>query len=144
MTHIQRSALLPYTAQRLFDLVNRVEHYPQFLPWCSSAQVLDETEQEMRAQLTVAKAGVSQSFVTRNQLIPGQRIEMRLEQGPFTELHGIWEFRALGEHACKISLDLHFNYAGPVVKATLGPLFNQAANSMVEAFCQRAKEIYGG
>lgn len=144
MTHIQRSALLPYTAQRLFDLVNRVEHYPQFLPWCSAAQVLSESDQEMRAELTVAKAGMRQSFITRNQLVPGQRIEMRLEQGPFSELHGIWEFRALGEQACKISLDLHFNYSGPVVKATLGPLFNQAANNMVEAFCQRAKELYGG
>ncbi|MBQ0744153.1 MAG: type II toxin-antitoxin system RatA family toxin [Pseudomonas sp.] len=143
MTHIQRSALLPYPAQRLFDLVNRVERYPEFLPWCAKAEILSETDTQMRARLTVAKAGLTQSFTTNNTLVPGQRIELRLEDGPFSDLHGVWEFKALGEHACKISLDLHFSYAGPVVKATLGPLFNQAANNMVEAFCQRAKELYG-
>lgn len=144
MTHIQRSALLPFAAPRLFELVNRVEHYPEFLPWCSAAKVLEESPEHMHASLTVAKAGMTQSFTTRNSLVPGQRIEMRLEQGPFKELHGVWEFKALGDSACKISLDLHFSYSGPVVKATLGPLFNQAANTMVEAFCQRAKEVYGG
>ncbi|MFN3579792.1 MAG: type II toxin-antitoxin system RatA family toxin [Pseudomonas sp.] len=144
MTHIQRSALLPYPARHLFDLVNRVERYPEFLPWCAKADILHETDNEMRARLTVAKAGLTQAFTTRNSLVPGERIELRLEDGPFSDLHGVWEFKALGEHACKISLDLHFHYAGPVVKATLGPLFNQAANNMVEAFCQRAKELHGG
>ncbi|HDZ55710.1 MAG TPA: type II toxin-antitoxin system RatA family toxin [Pseudomonas xinjiangensis] len=143
MTHIQRSALLPYSALRLYDLVNRVERYPEFLPWCANAEVLRETEHLMEARLSVAKAGLSQSFTTLNSLTPGERIEMRLEDGPFSELHGIWEFKVLSEEACKISLDLHFSYAGPVVKATLGPLFNHAANTLVEAFCQRAKELYG-
>ncbi|WP_373188122.1 type II toxin-antitoxin system RatA family toxin [Halopseudomonas sp.] len=144
MTHIHRSALLPYPAYRLYELVNRVEHYPEFLPWCSRAEVLHETQDEMRARLTVAKAGMSSAFTTRNSMVPGERIELRLEDGPFSDLNGVWEFKALGEHACKITLDLNFHYAGPVVKATLGPLFNQAANNMVEAFCQRAKELYGG
>lgn len=143
MTHIQRSALLPYPARHLYDLVNRADRYPEFLPWCSRAEILHETDTGMRARLTVAKAGMTQAFTTLNALIPGQRIELRLEDGPFSELHGVWEFKALGEHACKISLDLHFNYAGPLIKATLGPLFNQAANNMVEAFCQRAKELHG-
>jgi ribosome-associated toxin RatA of RatAB toxin-antitoxin module len=136
--------LLPYPASHLFDLVNRVERYPEFLPWCSNADVLSETSLAMVARLTVAKAGLTQSFTTDNSLAPGERIEMRLREGPFKELHGIWEFKALNEHACKISLDLHFTYSGPVVKATLGPLFNHAANTLVEAFCQRAKELYGG
>lgn len=143
MTHIQRSALLPYSARLLFDLVNRVEHYPEFLPWCSKAEVLEESERAMRAQLTVSKAGLSQSFTTSNRLEPGERIDMRLENGPFNDLHGVWDFKALGENACKISLDLQFSYSGPIVKATLGPLFNHAANTLVEAFCQRAKELYG-
>jgi len=76
-------------------------------------------------------------------LLPGQRIEMNLQEGPFTSLNGVWEFKALGDKACKISLDLTFDYAGPLVRATLGPLFNQAANTMVDAFCQRAKQLYG-
>ncbi|RIA19874.1 ribosome-associated toxin RatA of RatAB toxin-antitoxin module [Ectopseudomonas oleovorans] len=142
-TRIQRSALLPYPAQALFDLVNDVASYPQFLPWCSASQVLEVSEAHMLASLEVAKGSLSQRFVTRNTLLPGQRIEMNLQEGPFSRLHGVWEFKALGEKACKITLDLSFDYAGPLVRATLGPLFNQATNTMVDAFCQRAKQLYG-
>ena len=142
-THIQRSALLPYPAQALYDLVNDVASYPQFLPWCSSTQVLESSDEQMRASMEVAKGGLSQRLVTRNTLQPGQRIEMNLEEGPFTQLHGIWVFKPLGEKACKISLDLAFDYDGPIVRATLGPLFNQAANTLVDAFCQRAKQLHG-
>lgn len=142
-TRIQRSALLPYPAQALFDLVNDVAGYPKFLPWCSASEVLEVSETHMLASLEVAKGGIGQRFVTRNVLQPGQRIEMNLQEGPFTSLHGVWEFKALGDKACKISLDLTFDYAGPLVRATLGPLFNQAANTMVDAFCQRAKQLYG-
>ncbi|MDO3388452.1 type II toxin-antitoxin system RatA family toxin, partial [Gilvimarinus sp. SDUM040013] len=109
-THIQRSALLPYPAQALYDLVNDVASYPQFLPWCSAATVIDSSETHMRAKLEVAKGGISQHFVTRNVLVPGQSIEMNLEEGPFTQLHGVWVFKPLGEKACKISLDLSFDY----------------------------------
>lgn len=142
-TRIQRSALLPYPAQALFDLVNDVASYPQFLPWCSSSEVLSADAQEMRATLTVAKGGLSQRFMTCNRLVPGASIEMQLEEGPFSQLHGLWEFKSLGDKACKISLDMTFDYAGPLVRATLGPLFNQAANTLVDAFCQRAKQLYG-
>ena len=142
-THIQRSALLPYPAQFLYDLVNDVASYPQFLPWCSASEVLLASDSEMRASLTVAKGSLSQRFMTRNNLVPGKSIEMQLEEGPFTQLQGVWEFKSLGDKACKISLDLTFDYAGPLVKATLGPLFTQAANTMVDAFCQRAKQLHG-
>ncbi|MFV9683545.1 type II toxin-antitoxin system RatA family toxin [Pseudomonas sp. NY15367] len=142
-TRIQRSALLPYPAKALFDLVNDVASYPQFLPWCSASEVLEVSETHMLASLEVAKGGIGQRFVTRNALLPGQRIEMNLQEGPFSSLNGVWEFKALGDKACKISLDLTFDYAGPLVRATLGPLFNQAANTMVDAFCQRAKQLYG-
>lgn len=142
-THIQRSALLPYPAQALYDLVNDVARYSEFLPWCSSAVVLDVGDDHMRARVEIAKGGFSQHFVTRNTLVPGQSIEMNLEEGPFSQLHGVWVFKSLGEKACKISLDLSFDYAGPIVRATLGPLFNQAANTLVDAFCQRAKQLHG-
>ena len=142
-THIQRSALLPYPAQALFDLVNDVRAYPQFLPWCAVGEVLEQSDEHMLAALTVAKGSVSQRFLTKNTLNPGRGIEMSVREGPFTDLHGIGEFKALGEKACKISLDLTFEYAGPLVKATLGPLFTQAANTLVDAFCQRAKQLYG-
>lgn len=142
-TRIQRSALLPYPAPALFDLVNDVASYPEFLPWCRASQVLEVSDSHMLASLEVAKGSLSQRFVTRNTLHPGQRIEMNLQEGPFTRLHGVWEFKALGDKACKISLDLSFDYAGPLVRATLGPLFNQATNTLVDAFCQRAKQLYG-
>ena len=142
-THIQRSALLPYPARALYELVNDVAAYPQFLPWCAVTEVLEETDEHMLAALTVAKGNISQRFLTINNLQPGFRIEMSLREGPFSDLHGIWEFKALGEKACKISLDLTFEYAGPLVMATLGPLFTQAANTLVDAFCQRAKQLYG-
>lgn len=144
MTHIQRSALLPYTAEQMYDLVNRVEHYPEFLPWCSETQVLEESDEIMRARLTVAKAGLKQSFTTRNTLVTGRQINMRLEDGPFSDLQGTWDFQPLSAQACKIILDLQFEYSGPIVRATLGPLFNHAANTLVDAFSQRAKELYGG
>ena len=142
-TRIQRSALLPYPAQALYDLVNDVASYPRFLPWCRASEVLEVSETHMLASLEVAKGGIGQRFVTRNVLLPGQRIEMNLQEGPFSSLNGVWEFKALGDKACKISLDLTFDYAGPLVRATLGPLFNQATNTMVDAFCQRAKQLYG-
>ncbi|MBB3104079.1 type II toxin-antitoxin system RatA family toxin [Azomonas macrocytogenes] len=142
-THIHRSALLPYPAQALFDMVNDVASYSEFLPWCSASEVLSASETEMHASMTVAKAGFSQHFLTHNKLQPGERIEMNLTEGPFRHLHGIWEFKSLGEKACKITLDLRFDYAGPLVKMTLGPLFNHAANTLVDAFCERAKQLYG-
>ena len=142
-THIHRSALLPYTAQALFDMVNDVASYPRFLPWCSASEVLSASETEMRASMTVAKAGLSQRFLTRNALVKGERIEMHLEEGPFRHLHGIWTFTPLNDKAAKISLDLTFDYAGPLVKLTLGPLFNHAANTLVDAFCERPRQLYG-
>ena len=142
-THIQRSALLPYSAAAMYSLINDVAKYPEFLPWCSASEVLEETEYFMRAGLMIAKGHLSQRFITKNTLVPNQSISMALEEGPFSQLQGAWEFKALGETACKISLDLEFDYAGPIIKATLGPLFTQAANTMVDAFCQRAKQLYG-
>lgn len=142
-THIQRSALLPYSAAAMYNLINDVERYPEFLPWCSAGEVLERNEDFMRAALKIAKGHLSQRFVTKNTLLPNEKVSMTLEEGPFSQLQGNWEFKALGENACKISLDLKFDYAGPIIKATLGPLFTQAANTMVDAFCQRAKELYG-
>ena len=143
MKTVHKSVLIWYSAAEMFALVTDVASYPQFLPWCSSAEILESTEVLMRASLGVAKGGLSQHFVTRNTLVPGQSIEMNLEEGPFTKLHGVWVFKPLGDKACKISLDMTFDYAGAIVKATLGPLFNQAANTLVDAFCQRAKQLYG-
>ena len=142
-THIQRSALLPYSAQMLYKLVNDIANYPVFLPWCSEAKILSSDDTKMTAELTIKKAGIRQSFTTQNILTENKKIEMNLIKGPFNKFQGFWLFADLDESACRISLDLSFDYSGFIVKATLGPLFNEAANKMVDAFCQRAQIVYG-
>lgn len=142
-TKINRSALLPYPAGALFNMVNDVQAYPDFLPWCSAAKILESDDKQMTAELTVSKAGLSQRFTTHNRLDSGRSIEMRLVSGPFSHLHGVWTFQALTDEASKISLDLEFDYSGAIMRATLGPLFNHAASTMVDAFCRRAQQLYG-
>lgn len=142
-TRISRSALLPYPAQDLYDMVNDVLSYPQFLPWCSATELLESSETALRAELTISRAGLTQRFSTRNQMVPGERIELQLEKGPFRKLHGVWTFQALTDQATKISLEMEFDYSGALIRATLGPLFTQAANTLVDAFCERAKQLYG-
>lgn len=140
---IQRSAILPYSAEALYRMVNDVERYPEFLPWCSKTQLIFADESTMRAALTASKLGISHTFITQNALTPNEQIEINLVEGPFKHLHGVWQFKQLAESACKMNLDLEFDYSGALVKATLGPLFTQAANTMVDAFCDRAKQLYG-
>lgn len=140
---IERSALLPYSALQMYNLVNDVQRYPEFLPWCAATSLIESSDTALTASITVAKLGIKQSFTTQNQMIPGERIELALVDGPFSHMTGIWTFKALNEKACKISLDMNFDYKGALVKATLGPFFTQAANTMVDAFCKRAQQLYG-
>lgn len=141
--HVERSALLPYSAHQLFTLVNDVTKYPEFLPWCNKTDLLEETQTSMRARLYISKGPIQQSFVTRNVMVPDQSIEINLEEGPFKQLQGLWTFNMLNDSACKINLTMDFDYNSILIKATLGPLFNKAASTMVDVFCQRAKQLYG-
>src|SRR5688572_16491757 len=109
MIRIQRSALLPYSAERLFDLVNDVAAYPDFLEGCTGAIILESSEQSITARLHLKKAGISQSFATRNQLQRPEKITLQLVEGPFEQLQGEWRFATLAEDACKVSLDLSFH-----------------------------------
>lgn len=143
MKKITRSALLPYSAKQMYDLVNDVEDYPQFLPWCGGAQIDEVTDSFMRAQVTIAKAGISQTFVTENHLTPNQRIEMKLLDGPFKYLHGEWRFKALDESACKILFEIEFEMKGGLLNMALGPIFEQIASTFVDSFVERAKQVYG-
>ena len=136
-----RAAALP--AHALFDMVNDVASYPQFLPWCSATEVLSSSETEMHASMTVAKAGLSQRFMTRNALEVGKRIEMTLEEGPFSHLHGIWEFKALGEKACKISLDLTFGLRRAAGQGDAWSAVQSGRQYPGGRFCERAKQLYG-
>jgi ribosome-associated toxin RatA of RatAB toxin-antitoxin module len=143
MTTIKRSALVAYTARQMFELVNSIEEYPRFLPWCRSSQIIDKADTQVEASLEIAWSGIHKSFITRNHLYPYERIDITLVKGPFRHLVGHWGFVAYGEHGCKINLDLEFELAGHFFDAVFEPIFNRIANSLVEAFCKRAAEVYG-
>jgi ribosome-associated toxin RatA of RatAB toxin-antitoxin module len=143
MPQIERSALVFYSAQQMFDLVNAVPDYPQFLPGCSSARIVSRSETEMVASLTVSKAGIGHTFTTRNTLYPNQRIAMQLVDGPFKQLQGGWEFQPLSDTACKVILKLEFEFSNKLVQFAFGKIFAEVTASMVQAFTQRAKQVYG-
>lgn len=143
MKTVHRNALVMHSAAQMYALVNDIKSYPEFLPWCSAARIVSETSAEIVASLDVAKGGVKKTFTTRNELTTDQIIEMELVDGPFQRLAGCWRFKALNEEACKVELDLEFEFSGRLMALMLGPIFNEAANTMVAAFCKRADEVYG-
>ena len=128
----------------MYALVNDPVAYPQFLPWCEAAEVLSLTDDRMCARITVARAGIRQSFSTCNRLVPHEQIELHLEEGPFRHLHGLWNFLALREDASKVSLRLEFEFSGRLINMAFGAVFSHIADNLVEAFCNRAREVYGG
>ncbi|WJW76449.1 type II toxin-antitoxin system RatA family toxin [Thiohalobacter sp. IOR34] len=142
-TSIRRSALVPYTPEEMFALVSDIESYPRFLPWCRSARVLERKDDEVRATIEIAKGSLHKAFTTLNREQPGKMIEMRLVEGPFRRLEGFWRFDPLGEAACKVSLDLEFDFENRMLAMVIGPVFSQIADSLVDAFHQRAVEVYG-
>ncbi|MBN2646528.1 MAG: type II toxin-antitoxin system RatA family toxin [Thiotrichales bacterium] len=142
MKKISRSALLPYSAQQMYDLVNDVASYPQFLPWCGDAKVLAASESSMRASILIAKAGIKQHFTTQNHLVAGRRIEMQLVEGPFAQLKGEWSFKVLDESACKVQFEVEFEMRSGLLNLALGPIFEQIASTLVDSFCERAKQVY--
>ena len=143
MPTISKTALVPYSPQQMYALVNDIASYQTFLPWCRSSELLSSNEDEIRATIEIAHGSLRKSFTTRNRLQRNKMIEMRLEQGPFQHLDGFWRFDALGEDACKVSLDLDFEFSNKLIGMALGPLFSQIANSLVDAFSRRAVEVYG-
>jgi ribosome-associated toxin RatA of RatAB toxin-antitoxin module len=142
MPSIQRSALVAHSAQAMFDLVNDVASYPQFLPGCTDSKVLHASNESMKASLLVAKAGIKQWFTTHNELVDGQKINMELVDGPFRSLTGGWTFSSLSENACKIELNLEFEFSNKLVEMAFGKVFNNLASSMVTAFTERARSVY--
>ena len=142
MKKIARTALLPYSAKQMYDIVNDVGAYSEFLPWCGASQVLSQSELEMVASVTIAKAGIRQTFQTRNHLVPGERIEMHLLEGPFKSLKGEWHFKVLDVDACKIQFEVEFEVSNGLFSAAIGPIFEHIASTLVDSFCERAKQIY--
>jgi ribosome-associated toxin RatA of RatAB toxin-antitoxin module len=143
MTVVEKSALVKFSALQMFELVNDIESYPKFLPWCSGSRIIKRDEDLVEAELLISKGGFKKSFSTRNQLDKNEKIIVSLLDGPFSHLEGSWNFLPLREDASKISLNLEFEMSGKLSNLAFGTVFNQICNTMVSAFTQRAKELYG-
>lgn len=138
MIYIRRSAIVRQSAQRMFDLVNDVESYPRRFSWCCGAQVLSRELHAVVAKIDLRIAGMTQDFTTRNTLDPPHCITMHLVSGPFRELRGAWDFTALGEDGCKVSLALDFDYAGSFIAPVMRAGFEKVADRLVDEFCREA------
>ncbi|MDC1449505.1 type II toxin-antitoxin system RatA family toxin [Candidatus Thioglobus sp.] len=143
MHRISKSAIVPYTPQQMFELVNNINDYSQFLNWCDSSSILNQSDDQITASVEINKGGIKQTFSTLNTLTPYQSIAMELVDGPFDELSGEWRFEPLGENAAKIHLDLQFKFKSMLVDMALSPVFKNIANSQLDSFVARAKYIYG-
>ncbi|QDP00611.1 type II toxin-antitoxin system RatA family toxin [Thalassotalea sp. PS06] len=142
MPAINRSALVMYSAADMFKLINDIPSYPQFLPGCKDAKVLAEEGNSMTASLLVSKAGVEKWFTTKNDLVVNERVSMSLLDGPFKQLTGDWIITPLSDTACKVSLQLEYEFSSKLIELAIGKVFNTLTNNMVNAFTQRAKEVY--
>lgn len=143
MTMLHREAIVPYTPNEMFTLVNAVEDYHAFLPWCSESRLISRGEEELRASVTISKGALRKSFTTHNLLQQDKMIEMRLVDGPFRHLHGFWRFEPIGEGGCKVSLDLEFQFSNKLIELAVGPVFTTIAGEMVQSFHRRAEQVYG-
>lgn len=142
MTTVQKSALVRFPAHLMFELVEDIEAYPQFLPWCRTSRILRRSDDVVDAELEIARGGFNKSFTTRNIVLAPQEIRMSLLTGPFSHLEGAWTFTPLRSDASKISLDLQFEMSGKLANLAFGTIFNQICNALVGAFSERAKALY--
>src|SRR5579859_7753674 len=143
MRRVNKSALVPYPAAAMYALVNDVQRYPEFMPWCRGSKVLSESDTEMRASLDLARGGFHKTFTTKNALQAGRAITMTLEHGPFRHLEGRWIFTDLDGEGSKVALDMEFEFASAVLDLMAGPVFHEICNSLVDAFIRRAAELHG-
>jgi len=143
MPTVNKSVLVPYAAGRMFALVERVEEYPDFLPWCGGALVHEREPLRMVATLRIDYRGLRQSFTTENLHEPGRSIRMRLREGPFEQLDGIWRFIPLREDASKVEFALEYAFAGTLLSRALAPVFDHIAGTFVDSFVRRAEGVYG-
>lgn len=143
MRKVARSALVPYSAREMFALVDDVESYPDFLPWCSGAVIDAQEGDTMVATLELHKGGMTKKFTTRNTRTPYSAIDLALVGGPFRSLAGGWRFRELGEGGCQVSLELEFAFDSRLVDMMFGPFFEDTCKSLIDAFTRRAEDVYG-
>jgi len=143
MQRVSKSVLVPYSAAQMFELVDRVEDYPEFLPWCAGAEVLESHPGGKTARLHIDYHGVKAHFSTINENTPPELIVVTLRHGPFRRLHGEWRFKALRRDACKVAFDLSYEFSSGVLDKVIGPVFMHIANTFIDAFVKRAEAVYG-
>lgn len=142
MNEIDRSVLVNFSADQLFALVDGVEDYPEFLPWCGGTALDFRDELVTRAAIIIDFKGIKQRFSTENRKSAPHRIDMKLVEGPFRRLDGTWQFLPLGEHACKVRFQLRYEFASRILEKLVGPVFDHIAATFVDAFVKRAGEVY--
>ncbi len=143
MPQVNRNALLPYTTDKMFELVNDVTNYPLFVPKCTGTTIVSESTELVVATLKLNMGPMVSSFTTRNKIVYGKSVCMTLENGPFRYLEGLWSFTALGEEGCKITLSLDFEFSNQLVGVAFNGIFKRTTEDMFEAFITRANEVCG-
>ncbi|MCP5244651.1 MAG: type II toxin-antitoxin system RatA family toxin [Burkholderiales bacterium] len=143
MAEIEKTVLVEYSAEQMFNLVDGVEQYPEFLPWCGGTVVKPQNETITHATVKINYHHVKHSFTTENKRKPPELIEMTLLDGPFEHLDGHWRFIPLSDNACKIEFRLHYTFSHKILEKLVGPVFHMIANSFVESFIERAESVYG-
>ena len=142
MALVEKSVLVPYSAEQMFSLVDRVEEYPQFLPWCGDASVTEMEGATVHATLHIDYHSIKQSFTTQNLRSPPHQIDITLQDGPFRHLDGRWRFIPLSPSACKIEFRLHYEFSNKLLEKLVGPVFHYVANNFMDAFIHRAEKVY--
>jgi ribosome-associated toxin RatA of RatAB toxin-antitoxin module len=140
MREVKRTALIAEAPARMFQLINDVEKYPQFVPGCVAARVISRKDNEMVASLTIRRGPLNTEFTTRNLLDPDKRVLMQFVSGPFRVLEGLWTLTPLGDLGCRVELEMRFEFANRVAGALFEPLFEGTAGSLVDAFVKRARD----
>jgi ribosome-associated toxin RatA of RatAB toxin-antitoxin module len=142
MKSVNKSVLVPYSDAEMFDLVDRVERYPEFLPWCGGATILETHEGGKTARIDINYHGVRAQFTTDNANRPPESIIVTLNSGPFRHLHGEWRFRALAADACKVEFELAYEFSTHALERVVGPVFGHIASSFIDAFVARAEALH--
>lgn len=142
MQRVLKSVLVPHAAAQMFELVDRVELYPEFLPWCGGTQIVEQRENHKTARVDIDYHGVRAHFTTNNLNRPPESIVITLKDGPFRSLHGEWRFRALGDAGCKVEFELAYEFATPLLERAIGPVFSHIANTFIDAFVRRAEAVH--
>ena len=143
MPTVRKSVIVARPAEAMYDLVENVERYPEFLPWCSATHVYERTGNVIRARLDIAYRGLRMHLTTRNEKEPPQRMTLELVDGPFEHFHGEWRFTPLGDAGCRVELVLDYKLASKALQALLGRVFDHVADTLVERFVERAESSGG-